>query len=158
MSKPLSVAVGAVVDNGKILMIKRERGDYSGFWALPGGKIEQGEHVSDAAIREVKEEASIETNFQEYSGIVSEIFGQKQFMLHVVELKTTEKSVSGGSEGEVDWVELDSLEELDVVPSDLKIIEEVVMGNGGYYECEMSESDGEHVLEKFDRRGRGFQD
>ena len=158
MGKPLSVAVGAVVDNGKILMIKRQRGDYSGFWALPGGKIEQGEHISEAAIREVKEEAGIETNFKEYSGIVSEIFGQKQFMLHVNELKTIEKSISSGSEGEVKWIELDSLEGFDVVPSDLKIIEEVVLGNGGYFDCEMSEMDGEHVLEKFDRRGRGFQD
>ena len=158
MDKPLSVAVGAVVNNGKILMIKRHRGDYSGFWALPGGKIEQGEHISDAAIREVKEEASIETNFHEYSGIVSEIFGQKQFMLHVVNLKTTEKSLSGGSEGKVSWIELDSLEGFDVVPSDLKIIEEVLMGDGGYYECEMDESNGDHVLEKFHQRGRGFQD
>jgi len=158
MGKPLSVAVGAVVDNGKILMIKRQRGDYSGFWALPGGKIEQGEHISEAAIREVREEAGIETNFKEYSGIVSEIFGQKQFMLHVNELKTIEKSISSGSEGEVKWIELDSLEGFDVVPSDLKIIEEVGLGNGGYFECEMSESNGDHVLEKFDRRGRGFQD
>ena len=158
MDKPLSVAVGSVAKNGKILMIKRESGDYQGYWALPGGKIEQGEHVSDAAVREIREEAGIESSFDGYLGMVSEVFGEKQFMLHVLRLEAEEKRVSGGSEGVVEWLQLESLENLDVVPSDLEIVKEVVMGDGGYFECVISESDGDHFLEEFAQKGRGFQD
>lgn len=159
MGKPLSVAIGAVVRDGEILMIRRESGDYQGYWALPGGKIEQGEHVSDAAVRELEEEAGIETVFHEYLGLVSEVFDEKQFMLHIVVLETEDETVSGGCEGDVDWLDLDSIEGFDVVPSDLKIIEELIMGDdGGYFECVMSESDGDHVLEEFGQKGRGFQD
>lgn len=156
MDKPLSVAVAAVVRDGKILMIKRERGDYTGYWALPGGKIEQGEHVGEAAEREILEETDLETVFEEYQGLVSEIFGEKQFMLHVVELEPSGGEVSGGEEGDVKWLEIESIEAEKVIPSDRKIIEEVVNGSGGYFECVMEESDGEHVVENFSLRGEGF--
>ena len=49
-------AAGGVVQNdeGKILLIYRK-----GFWDLPKGKIEQGESIEEAAIREVKEETGV---------------------------------------------------------------------------------------------------
>ena len=154
----MSVAVAVVVRDGEILLIERERGDYTGYWALPGGKIEQSEHVADAAERELREESGLEASFEEYLGMVSEVFGEKQFILHVVELEAQGSQVSGGEEGEVKWVPLESIEEEEVVPSDLKIIEEVVGGSGGYFECRMVEDDNGHGLEVFRLRGRGFQD
>jgi 8-oxo-dGTP pyrophosphatase MutT (NUDIX family) len=47
------VAAGGIVKNatGKILCIFRR-----GFWDLPKGKVEGGEKIEDAALREVKEE------------------------------------------------------------------------------------------------------
>jgi len=158
MEKPLSVAVAAVVRDGKILMIRRERGDYTGYWALPGGKVEQGEHVSESAEREILEETGLETDFVSYEGIVSEIFGDKQFMLHVVELEAEGAEIAGGDEGDVKWMGFESVEEEKVVPSDRKIISQVLQGSGGYFECLMAESDGEHSVESFDLKGRGFQD
>lgn len=50
-------AAGGVVENevGEVLMIFRR-----GFWDLPKGKIEKGETLSEAALREVAEETGIE--------------------------------------------------------------------------------------------------
>lgn len=39
--KPLAVVLSALIDNGKILLIKRRKGDYVSLWGLPGGKIEK---------------------------------------------------------------------------------------------------------------------
>ncbi|HLZ55533.1 MAG TPA: NUDIX domain-containing protein [Ktedonosporobacter sp.] len=50
-------AAAVVIDNGQILLIQRE--DFK-VWALPGGQIEAGESVAQAAIREVREETGIE--------------------------------------------------------------------------------------------------
>lgn len=42
-----------------ILLIKRNEEPYKDCWALPGGYVEQGETVMQAAIRELKEETGI---------------------------------------------------------------------------------------------------
>lgn len=58
--RPL-VGVGvAIVRDGKILLIKRRNEPGKGLWAVPGGKVEYGETLRDAAVREVKEETGLD--------------------------------------------------------------------------------------------------
>jgi len=56
----------AVIEQGQILLIQRE--DFK-VWALPGGKVEQGESVAQAGIREVREETGIEVILTRLVGI-----------------------------------------------------------------------------------------
>ena len=42
----------------KIFATKRGYGEFKGFWEFPGGKVEQGESLEAALIRELKEELS----------------------------------------------------------------------------------------------------
>ena len=42
------------------ILIKRKNEPYKDYWALPGGFVDYGECVEDAAIREAKEETSID--------------------------------------------------------------------------------------------------
>jgi ADP-ribose pyrophosphatase YjhB (NUDIX family) len=51
-----SANVLAVNDEGKILMIRRTDNDN---WAVPGGGMDLGESITDAAIRETREETGI---------------------------------------------------------------------------------------------------
>lgn len=44
----------------KILLIKRSTIVFKGFWALPGGRVNSGETVEQALIREVKEETGLD--------------------------------------------------------------------------------------------------
>ena len=42
---------------GTVTFVRQERGPYAGWWLLPGGKVEFGEPVEQAARREAVEES-----------------------------------------------------------------------------------------------------
>lgn len=65
------LAVGAVVQhNGKVLLLRRRKGDFlPGIFELPSGKVETGETLDVALIREVSEETALQvTVVAEYLG------------------------------------------------------------------------------------------
>jgi ADP-ribose pyrophosphatase YjhB (NUDIX family) len=64
-----SVNVIVTNDNGGILMIRRSDNDN---WAVPGGAIDLGESVTQAAIRETKEETGIDCEITGLVGIYSD--------------------------------------------------------------------------------------
>jgi 8-oxo-dGTP diphosphatase len=58
-------------DEFNFILIKRKNDPYKDFWALPGGFVEYGESVEDAAIREAKEETSIDVELKELVNVYS---------------------------------------------------------------------------------------
>ncbi len=48
-----------IMENNKVLLLKRKKEPYKGCWGLPGGKIEENETPEQAAIREVFEETNL---------------------------------------------------------------------------------------------------
>ena len=62
MPEPPLFALSAAVfarREGKILLLKRAMGEAPGAWYLPGGAVDAGETVEEAAVRELMEEAGI---------------------------------------------------------------------------------------------------
>ena len=70
-----SVNVVVTNDQGEILLIKRSDNDN---WALPGGAIDLGESLTQAAVRETKEETGIEC---EVTGLVG-IYTDPKHLIH----------------------------------------------------------------------------
>jgi ADP-ribose pyrophosphatase len=54
-----------------VLLIKRGGFPYKDYWALPGGFAQKGEELSETALRELKEETSVDSAFLEPFGLFS---------------------------------------------------------------------------------------
>ncbi|MGM5484083.1 MAG: NUDIX hydrolase [Nanobdellota archaeon] len=58
--RPRASAAVVVENNGKILLGQRNKKNANGLWVIPGGGIDFGERIKDAAEREIKEESNID--------------------------------------------------------------------------------------------------
>ncbi|MHA1215030.1 MAG: NUDIX domain-containing protein [Candidatus Hodarchaeales archaeon] len=56
----------------EILLIKRKSQTFYGYWAIPGGGVEEHETVEEALIREMKEEVNVNVTPREILGVFSD--------------------------------------------------------------------------------------
>ena len=59
-ARPLLAASIAVFRDGRLLIARRGRAPMEGLFSLPGGLVEVGETLREAALRELKEEVGVE--------------------------------------------------------------------------------------------------
>lgn len=68
------VGVGVLIRSGvEYLLIKRASEPDKGMWSIPGGMVEVGEKVDEAAVREAKEETGLDVELVKNLGVVDKI-------------------------------------------------------------------------------------
>lgn len=119
----VEVAVGAVaVRDGELLLVRRGRGPAADEWSLPGGRVQVGEDLREAVVREVAEETGLEVVVSGFVGWVERIdldadppyhFVILDFAVDLLDLSQSARA--GDDAAEVDWVPLDALDEVRIV-------------------------------------------
>jgi 8-oxo-dGTP diphosphatase len=67
-SHPQLAVSAAIFRDGKILLVRRARSPASGFYSLPGGRVEFGETLHTALHREVDEETALKIEIAGLAG------------------------------------------------------------------------------------------
>lgn len=74
-ARPVLAASVAVFRDGKVLLATRTKPPADQLWSLPGGKVEAGETLEEAALRELAEEVGVTARILGFNRHV-EIFGR----------------------------------------------------------------------------------
>lgn len=116
MMKEVHVAVAvAVVNDAEVLIAKRPDDKHQGgLWEFPGGKVESGETVTAALVRELDEEVALpasESQMSELLQIPFEYPDKKVFLdVYWVTVGINDALLAHGAEGQqVRWVKVHEL-------------------------------------------------
>jgi 8-oxo-dGTP diphosphatase len=119
MSPPLPAPVPAVgvvcLRGGEVLLIRRGRPPRQGEWSLPGGRIEPGERVVEAALRELREETGVEAEITGLIDVVDGVFpeaGRHYVLIDYAARWLSGEPVAGDDALEARFVALDQVEDL----------------------------------------------
>lgn len=116
------LGVSAVVrdDDGRVLLVLRDRGAYAGRWSLPGGKVEHGESLASALTREVLEETGLTVGVDAHVWTHEQLPGQGMpghYVILVHRASTLAGEARAGDDArEIRWVDPADLHDLEVTP------------------------------------------
>jgi mutator protein MutT len=119
------IGVGAIVVNeGALLMVRRAKDPYAGYWSVPGGTLEAGEYLSDAVRREVLEETGIEIEVGDLLGILEWASDPHYVILDYVATPSANAPSPrpGDDASEARWVPLDEVPKLQCTPRFLETL------------------------------------
>ncbi len=107
-----------VVDDERLLLVRRGHGPAAGTWSVPGGRIEPGETVQEAVVRELLEETGIEGVCGELVGWAERISDEHHAVIldFAVTLLEASEPVAGDDATEARWVLLWDVAEMNLAP------------------------------------------
>lgn len=112
------VCVGAIaVDAGRILLVRRGRGPAQGAWSVPGGRVEAGETLAEAVVRELEEETGLEGVCDHLVGWVERIGAGYHYVILDFEVTVLDdrEPVAGDDAAEAAWVDKPDVADLRLV-------------------------------------------
>ena len=136
--RPL-VGVGAViVEQGRVVVVRRATEPLQGEWSIPGGMLELGESVRACAAREAREETGLVVEPGEVLGIFDRILpdAEGKIRYHYVLIDLLCRRVggelrAGGDAAEVRWLTAEELKSFPVAEPAASVLRAALERGGG---------------------------
>lgn len=123
MNKLIHVVAAVIIKDGKILCAQRGNTKYLAYkWEFPGGKVESGEQLEAALMREIKEELDCRISIINHLLTTDHNydFGTVKIDAFVCELVDEQPQCL--EHNEIRWLENNELSDLDWAEADLPIV------------------------------------
>jgi 8-oxo-dGTP pyrophosphatase MutT (NUDIX family) len=135
-------AYGILINENKILLIKKSRGAYKGMYDLPGGGIEFNEKIEETLKREFVEETGVVLNnfsfidYNEYFCDYLNETGEGRSLHHIAfyykvfaDVNEIKKDPDGQDSLGAEFIDVSDLEKVKIAPIAKTVIEKIIFGN-----------------------------
>lgn len=123
--REIHVAVGAIFREGKVLIARRpDHVHQGGLLEFPGGKVEAGETVQQALVREIREETGLLVKAGSLEPVIEvrHDYGDKRVLLDVWETSLVDGKPEGREGQEIRWVDVHELKDAEFPAANRPII------------------------------------
>ena len=125
------VGVGAVIiENEHVLLIKRAKEPLLGEWSIPGGLLELGETLRQAAVREALEETGLVVETADLLGVYDRIVrdADERILYHYVLIdflchRRSGELLAAGDAAEARWFARSELQALALAADTLEVVQ-----------------------------------
>lgn len=125
---PIPTVDTIIQKDSQILFIERKKDPFKGFLVFPGGFVNEGERIEDAALREVKEETSLLVELVDILGVYSDPArdprGHIMSTVFIGQISPNNKdeAKAGDDAGALKWVDLNNIDRQNIGFDHKKII------------------------------------
>ena len=123
--KNIRVSAAVIHRDGKIFATQRGYGEYKGKWEFPGGKREGGESGEEAMYREIREETDSKVEIEKLICTTDFDYPTFHLTMDVYLASLVEGKLTLLEHEDAKWVSLDSIDNLDWLPADWSVIDEI---------------------------------
>ena len=124
------VGVGAIIiERDRVVLVKRGQAPLLGQWSIPGGMLEVGETLREAAVREVLEETGLQVEAGELLGVFDRILrdDEQRTLYHYVLIDFLCRRIAGEplaacDAAEARWFRRDEIGKLSLAEDTAKVI------------------------------------
>lgn len=125
------IGVGSIIiEDGRVVLVKRAHPPIQGQWSIPGGVLEVGELIREAAVREAREETGLIVEPGELLGVFDRILrdAEKRVQYHYVLIDFLCRKIGGdllaaSDAAEVRWFKPEELPMLNLAEDTLEVIQ-----------------------------------
>ena len=130
MNKTIRVVAAIITatnDKNEPIIFATERGygDFKGGWEFPGGKIEEGETPEEALAREIREELDTEISVGRLIDTIEYDYPKFQLSRDCFFCEIIKGDLVLKEHEAARWLTKDELREVDWLPADITIIDEI---------------------------------
>lgn len=149
----IPVVIVAIIKGKNILLLRRNKRPYQGYWGMPGGALIMSETIEENAISRAKKETNLDCEFDKISAVVHERVVEKgsfkhAFVLFLVAVKPKNGDIKESEEGKLEWFSLKDLRPDRVIPSDFFLLKKYLGKKSDVMSVVLEEKDGKLSLVK----------
>ena len=121
--KILKVVAAIIEKDGKILIARRNYGEFKGYFEFPGGKYENDESGPQAIKREIREEFDVLIKVKDLVCTVEHQYDSFYLVMDCFRCALLEDKLILHDHSEIRWIDADE-KDIKWCPADQKVIEE----------------------------------